>query len=63
MVSKQVKMEEEDLRDILFWLDRPVAERIAEVTRLRRAYYGWLFGTYPPHMEKTTKYKKYLHLA
>ena len=41
MVSKQVKMEEEDLRDILFWLDRPVAERIAEVTRLHRAYYGW----------------------
>lgn len=48
MVSNQVKIDEEDLRDIQFWLDRPASERIAEVTRLRRAYYSWLLGTYPP---------------
>ncbi|MBK1442570.1 hypothetical protein JHJ32_21400 [Parapedobacter sp. ISTM3] len=53
MVASQVKIDEEDLRDIQFWLDRPASERIAEVTRLRRAYYSWLLGTYPQHMEKT----------
>lgn len=53
MVASQVKIDEEDLRDIQFWLDRPPSERIAEVTRLRREYYGWLLGTYPQHMEKT----------
>lgn len=58
MVAHQVKMEEEDLRDIQFWLSRPVTERIAEVTRLRRAYYSWLFGTYPQQMEKTLMQRK-----
>lgn len=53
MVASQVKIDEEDLRDIQFWLARPASERIAEVTRLRRAYYSWLLGTYPQHMEKT----------
>lgn len=53
MVVGQVKIDEEDLQDIRFWLDRPASERIAEVTRLRRAYYSWLLGAYPEHMEKT----------
>ncbi len=52
MVASQVKIDEEDLRDIQFWLGRQASERIAEVTRLRRAYYSWLLGTYPQHMEK-----------
>lgn len=53
MVSKQVKIDEEDLQDVQFWLGRPVSERIAEATRLRRTYYSWLLGAYPEHMEKT----------
>lgn len=55
MVAQQVKMAEVDLRDIQFWLDRPVAERIAEVTRLRRAYYNWLFGTIPHIWKKQSR--------
>jgi len=27
-------------RDLAYWLSRPPAERIAEVERLRREYYG-----------------------
>ena len=53
MVSDQVKIDEEDLQDVQFWLGRPASERIAEATRLRRVYYSWLLGTYPEHMEKT----------
>lgn len=52
IVVGQVKIDEEDLQDIRFWLDRPASERIAEVTCLRRAYYSWLLGEYPEHMEK-----------
>ena len=59
MVFSQVKIEEEDLRDIRFWLDRPDSERIAEVTRLRRAYYTWLLGSYPEHIEKTVNQRNY----
>jgi len=57
MVANQVKIDEEDLRDILFWLDRPASERIAEVTRLRRAYYSWLLGSYPEHIEKAINHR------
>ena len=52
MVARQVKIDVEDLQDIRFWSGRPVSERIADVTRLRRAYYTWLLGEYPEHMEK-----------
>jgi len=58
MVAKQVKMEEEDLLDVQFWLSRPPAERIAETTRLRRAYYTWLLGSYPERIEKTVSRRK-----
>lgn len=53
MVANQIKKEEEDLRDITFWLSRPASERISEVTRLRKAYYSWILGTYPERMKKT----------
>ncbi len=59
MVVGQVKIDEEDLQDIRFWLDRPASERIGEVTRLRRAYYTWLLGTYPEHMEKVVTQRKF----
>ena len=35
----QVKMDDEDMIDVLFWLNKTSAERIAEVTRLRKNYY------------------------
>ncbi|WP_211229758.1 hypothetical protein [Olivibacter sitiensis] len=59
MVANQVKIEGEDLLDIQLWLDRPASERIAEVTRLRRAYYSWLLGTYPKYMEKTVNQRNH----
>lgn len=59
MVANQVKMDEEDLRDIQFWLERPASERIGEVTRLRRIYYSWLLGTYPKHIEKIVTQRKH----
>lgn len=58
IVANQVRMDEEDVRDIQFWLGRPASERIAEVTRLRRIYYSWLLGSYPQHMEKTVIQRK-----
>lgn len=59
MVANQVKIEEEDFRDVVFWLGRPASERIAEVARLRKAYYSWLLGTYPERMEKTITQRKH----
>jgi len=58
MVAKQVKTEEEDLLDLRFWLGRPASERLAEVVRLRKTYYGWRLGTYPEHIEKTVCRRK-----
>lgn len=58
MVANQIKMDEEDLRDVQFWLSRPASERIAEVTRLRKAYYSWLLGTYPSKIEKVVSQRK-----
>lgn len=58
MLANQIRLDDEDLLDIQFWLERPVSERIAEVTRLRRDYYSWLLGAYPKHMEKTVSQRK-----
>lgn len=51
-VVNQVKMEDEDGLDVLFWQSKTVSERIQEVTRLRRQYYTWLNGSFPEKMEK-----------
>ncbi len=58
MVASKVKLEEEDSLDVKFWLNQPVADRIAEVTRLRHEYYSWLLGEFPQQMEKTVMRKK-----
>jgi hypothetical protein len=52
VVVNQVKMEDEDLLDINFWQTKSVAERLAEVTRLRINYYTWLNGFYPEKIAK-----------
>jgi hypothetical protein len=51
-VVNHVKMEDEDYLDVLFWRSKSVAERLHEVTRLRKNYYTWLNGSFP---EKITK--------
>ncbi len=51
-VVNHVKMEDEDYLDVLFWRSKSVAERLGEVTRLRKNYYTWLNGSFP---EKITK--------
>ena len=51
-VVNHVKMDDEDYLDVLFWRSKSVAERLGEVTRLRKNYYTWLNGSFP---EKITK--------
>jgi hypothetical protein len=51
-VVNHVKMENEDYLDVLFGRSKSVAERLQEVTRLRKNYYTWLNGSFP---EKITK--------
>lgn len=52
MVVNQVKMEDEDELDVLFWLNKTVAERLSEVSRLRRNYFMWADGLFPDKIEK-----------
>jgi hypothetical protein len=51
-VANQVKMEDEDYLDVLFWRSKSMAERLEEVTRLRKNYYTWLNGSFPEKMVK-----------
>lgn len=58
MVVNHVKMEEEDVLDVEFWLSKTPAERLAEVVRLRKNYYTWLNGSFPNKIEKVVSYRK-----
>ncbi|HEY0897672.1 MAG TPA: hypothetical protein VGE15_14025 [Sphingobacteriaceae bacterium] len=58
MVSRAIKIDEEDSEDVRFWLARSPQERIAEVTRLRFGYYSALLGKYPEHIEKVVSRRK-----
>ena len=51
-VVRHVKMEDEDYLDVLFWRSKSMAERLQEVTRLRKNYYTWLNGSFPENMTK-----------
>jgi hypothetical protein len=51
-VVRHVKMEDEDYLDVLFWRSKSMAERLQEVTRLRKNYYTWLNGSFPEKMTK-----------
>jgi hypothetical protein len=51
-VVNQVKMDDEDHADVLFWRSKSVAERLAEVARLRKNYYTWLNGSFPQKMAR-----------
>jgi hypothetical protein len=51
-VVNQVMMGDEDYADVLFWRSKTAAERLREVTRLRKNYYTWLNGSFPEKMDK-----------
>ena len=57
-VVNHVSMEDEDHQDVLFWWSKPFAERLAEVTRLRRLYSTWLNGSFPEKIEKVVTIRK-----
>lgn len=58
MVVQQVKMEDEDALDVLFWLNKTAGERLAEVFRLRRNYFLWADGSFPDKIEKVVHRRK-----
>jgi len=58
MVVNQVKMEDEDSLDVLFWLSRTVSERLSEVSRLRKNYFTWADGKFPEKIEKVVQQRK-----
>jgi hypothetical protein len=51
-VINQVKQEDQDEQDLLYWLSKTPAERIKEVTRLRYNYYSWIDKVFPAKIEK-----------
>jgi len=58
MVANQVKMEDEDRLDVLYWLGKSVSERLSEVSRLRRSYFSWADGVFPEKIEKVIHQRK-----
>jgi hypothetical protein len=52
MVVNHIKMDDEDVADVAFWLSRSPTERLSEVFRLRHNYFTWANGTFPTKMEK-----------
>ena len=51
-VVNQVRMEDEDVLDVAFWLAQTPSARLAEVFRLRKNYFTWANGSFPDKMEK-----------
>lgn len=58
IVVNHVKMEDEDSLDVLFWLSKPVSERLAEVSRLRKNYFTGADGVFPEKIEKVFHQRK-----
>jgi len=58
MVANQVKMDEEDSRDVSYWLKQPASARLAEVVRLRREYHLRVDGVFPDRIEKKVSRRK-----
>jgi len=52
MVVNQVRMEDEDSLDLMFWMSKDASERLREVSRLRKNYFTWLNGSFPQKIEK-----------
>jgi len=58
MVVNHVKMEDEDILDVEFWLTKTPSERLAEVFRLRRNYFARPNHPFPLRIEKVVHQKK-----
>ncbi|WP_211480904.1 hypothetical protein [Arcticibacter eurypsychrophilus] len=58
MVVNQVKMEDEDSLDVLFWLSKSASERLSEVSRLRKNYFTWADGQFPEKMVKVVHQRR-----
>jgi len=58
VVVNQVKMEDEDHLDVLFWLGKSASERLSEVSRLRKNYFTWADGIFPDKIEKVVHQRK-----
>ena len=58
MVVNQIKMEDEDMLDVAYWLSKTPAERLAEVYRLRKNYFIWANGSFPEKIEKVVNRRK-----
>jgi len=57
-VVTHIKMDDEDYVDVLFWRSKTVAERLEEVTRLRKNYYTGLNGSFPSEIVKVITFRK-----
>lgn len=57
MVVNLVKMEDEDVLDVGFWLSKAPAQRLEEVYRLRQQYFTWTDGSFPQKMTKVVHQK------
>ncbi|MES2376330.1 MAG: hypothetical protein V4553_07120 [Bacteroidota bacterium] len=55
MVVNHIKMEDEDVADVAFWLSKSPAERLGEVFRLRQNYFTYTNGSFPKTMEKVVR--------
>lgn len=58
LVVNHVNVGEEDALDVLFWLDKSPAERLSEVSRLRKNYFTWADGSFPEKIEKAVHFRK-----
>ena len=58
LVANQIKIDDEDRKDVIFWLNKSSSDRLKEVYRLRKNYYPWANGTYPSKIEKVVHFEK-----
>ena len=58
MVVNQIKMEDEDMLDVAYWLSKTPAERLAEVYRLRKNYFILANCSFPEKIEKVVNRRK-----
>jgi len=58
IVVNHVKMDDEDMLDVAFWLTKTPTERLAEVFRLRKNYYAGMGGQFPEKIEKVVNKRK-----
>ena len=58
MVVNQIKIEDEDKSDVLFWQNKSVSERLAEVVRLRKSYFSNETKSFPTKIEKVVQQKR-----